>query len=185
MIFAPKFDGFDCDVGRAFAVRCGGGRVHGLCTGPPEAHERVAGKLGDLGGRFWQLEKEEATWLSSPATTDDLSRVERELGTGAFGRIVTADRRIGRGFIRGGLTGPDRIGRRAARDPAAAAQRYVNGLYRFLSAVLGETEADVVFCYGVATRQTWHWRKYARRGASRSVNWSISGQEIDISSTTM
>ena len=83
-------------------------------------------------------------------STGELERIERELGPGAFGRIVTADRRIGRGFVRGGLTRPDRIGRRAARDPGGSAQRYVTGLYRFLDSVLRETKPDIVFCYAVA-----------------------------------
>ena len=33
MLFAPTFDHFGCDVARAFLAKCGGGRVHGLCTG--------------------------------------------------------------------------------------------------------------------------------------------------------
>ena len=150
MLFAPKFDGLGRDVARAFSARCDGGRVHGLCTGPRDVYKRVADGLADLGGRFWRLEKEEETWLSTPVATGELERIERELGSGAFGRIVTADRRIGRGFVRGGLTRPDRIGRRASRDPGSAALRYVNGLYRFLVTVLSETQPDVVFCYAVA-----------------------------------
>ncbi len=150
MLFAPKFDHLGCDVARAFLARSGGGRVHGLCTGPPEVCEHVAGELREFGGRFWRLEIEEMAWLSIPASADELKRLESDLGPGAFGRIVTADRRIGRGFVRGGLTRPDRIGRSASRDPATAAQRYVNGLYRFLQTALQETEPDVVFCYAVA-----------------------------------
>ena len=150
MLFAPKFDGFGRDVARAFSARCDGVHVHGLCTGPREVYKRVADGLADLGGRFWRLEKEEETWLSTPVSTGELERVDRELGPGAFGRIVTADRRIGRGFVRGGLTRPDRIGRWAARDPGVSAQRYVNGLYRFLDSVLRETKPDIVFCYAVA-----------------------------------
>ena len=150
MLFAPKFDGFGCDVARAFFARCDGGRVHGLCTGPREIREHAAGKLSDIGGRFWWLEKEEAAWLATPASTDELKHIERDLGPGAFGRIVTADRRVGRGFVRGGLTRPDRIGRRAARDPGVSAQRYVTGLYRFLDSILRENKPDIVFCYAVA-----------------------------------
>ena len=150
MPFSPKFDHFGCDVARAFLAKSGGGRVHGLCTGSRDVHEHVAAELGAFGGRFWRLEDEVLTWLAAPASNDELQAIERDLGPGAFGRIVTADRRVGRGFVRGGLTRPDRIGRSVSRDPATAAQRYVNGLYRFLQTVLQETEPDVVFCYAVA-----------------------------------
>ena len=150
MLFAPTFDHFGCDVARALLAKCGGGRVHGLCTGPHKVREHVAAELGEFGGEFWRLENEELTWLATPASSEELEAIERNLGPGAFGRIVTADRRVGRGFVRGGLTRPDRIGRLADRNPANAAQRYVSGLYRFLQAVLQETEPSVVFCYAVA-----------------------------------
>ncbi len=150
MLFAPKFNHFGCDVASAFVAENGCGRVHGLCTGSHGVHEHVAAELGAFGGRFWWLENEELTWFATPAPNDELQAIDRDLGPGAFGRIVTADRRIGRGFVRGGLTRPDRIARQAALDPAAAAQRYVNGLYRFLIKVLSETKPDIVFCYAVA-----------------------------------
>ena len=149
MLFAPKFDAFGRDVGRAVAARCGGARVHGLCTGPRDVREHVESSLGDLGGQFWQLEELEVAWLSAPAPADDLKQIDLALGPGTFGRIVTADRRVGRGFVHGGLTRPDRIGRRAVRDPDPV-QRYVAGLYRFLASVLSEVKPDLVFCYAVA-----------------------------------
>lgn len=150
MLFAPKFDQFGCDVARAFLAKNGGGRVHGLCTGSRDVHEHVAAELEKFGGQFWRLEDEERTWLATTASSEELKAIERDLGPGAFGRIVTADRRVGRGFVRGGLTRPDMIGRTVERNPATAAQRYVSGLYRFLQTVLHETSPRVVFCYAVA-----------------------------------
>ena len=134
MLFAPKFNDFGCDVARAFIARCGGGHVHGLCTGPPEFRDHVATELSEYGGQFWRLEDEETKWLSTPVSLDELKQLERELGPGAFGRIVTADRRIGLGFVRGGLTRPNRIARLAARDSRASSQRYVYWLLSDVSA---------------------------------------------------
>ena len=149
MLFAPKFDHFGCDVARAFLAKSGGGRVHGLCTGPPEVRDHVATELSEFGGQFWRLEDEEAKWLSTPVSLDELKRLDRELGSGGFGRVVTADRRIGLGFVRGGLTRPNRIARLAARDSRASSQRYVYRLHRFLNTVLNETQPEVVFYYAV------------------------------------
>ena len=150
MFFAPKFNDFGCDVARAVLARCGGGRVHGLCTGPADVREHVASELSEFGGQFWRLEDEEETWLSTPTSLDELEQFERELGPGTFGRIMTADRRIGRGFVRGGLVRPDPLGRLAVRNSSATVQRYVIGLHRFFKTVLSETEPGVVFCYAVA-----------------------------------
>ena len=149
MFFGPMFNQFGCDIARALVERYGRLHVHGLCT-TSGVHDHVANELGEFGGQFWQLEGEEERWLSTPASTDQLTRFERELGLGAFGRIVTADRRVGRGYVRGGLIGPNSIDRVVARDPAAAAQRYVSGLYCFLNNVLNETKTETVFSYDVA-----------------------------------
>ena len=150
MLFAPKFERFGCDVARSFIARCGGGRVHGLCTGSTDVRKHVAKTLRDIGGRFWHLPDEEKIWLSTPVTDAGLSRLDRDLGPGGFGRIVTADRRIGRGFVRGGLTRPDEFDRIITRGSPAFVQRYVHGLYRFLDEAIRETSTDVVFCYAVA-----------------------------------
>ena len=149
MFFAPKFDNLGCEVARALVANLGSAHVHGLCTGPG-IRDRIAAELGEFGGRFWQLESEEERWLSTPASASNLERLEQELGPGAFGRIVTADRRVGRGFVRGALMAPNRISRLVARKPSSAAQQYVSGLYLFLDDVLRETAPDVVFCYAIA-----------------------------------
>ena len=150
MLFAPAFSDFGCDVAREFLSRSGGGAVYGLCTGPELIKKEVEANLGHLCGRLWWLHEEEEKWLSTPASLDALERLEQDLGPGAFGRIVVADRRVGLGFVSGGMTRPDPIGRRAVASPNQVPQRYVLGLYRFLSQVLEETRPDSVFCYAVA-----------------------------------
>ncbi len=152
MFFAPKFDGFGRDVARAVAHQCNGGRVHGLCAGPRDVFNRVSTELKALGGRCWQLQEGEAAWVKREASAKELEHIEEILGAGAFGRIITADRAFGRGFVRGGLLRPThRAGRMAFRDTVKAAQRYINGLVYFLDDVLRETEPDVVFSYAVAS----------------------------------
>jgi hypothetical protein len=150
MLFAPKFSSFGCDVAKELLGRCQGGRVHGLCTGGSAVRDQVAASLGTLAGDLHVLETEEEEWLSTPTSSADLVRFETEFGPGAFGRIVVADRRVGRGFVRSGLMRPDTVGRKAVGDPNRVPQQYVAGLYRFLDAALRKARPSIVFCYAVA-----------------------------------
>jgi len=150
LLFAPKFKHFGCDVGKEYVRRTGGGRIHGLCTGPIEVMNYVKNTLGPDCGRLWHLHSEEKKWLTADRALDGLAALDDQLGPGAFGRIVVADRRVGRGFVRGGLCRPDDIGQEAIRNPVRIPQQYVLGLLEFLEDVLEETQPDVVFCYAVA-----------------------------------
>lgn len=150
ILFAPKFKQFGVDVGKEYLRRKGGGKVHGLCTGPASLKTYVERKLGADAGFFWHLHSEEDHWLARGQTTDNLIRIDQELGPGAVGRIMVADRRVGRGFVRGGLCRPDIIGKACAESSALLPQKYISGLYAFLDKIFLQCKPDSVFCYAVA-----------------------------------
>ncbi|SES34648.1 hypothetical protein SAMN04487958_1172 [Vreelandella subterranea] len=150
MFFAPKFKELGCDVAKDYLVKCGGGKVHGICTGPSSVKRTVSDLLRDVGGSFWHIESEELKWLSQTTTDDELAIIDSELGVGALGRIISADRRVGSGFVRGGLCRPDLLANKIATSPEAMPQQYIAGLYQFLDECLKKTKPDIVFIYAVA-----------------------------------
>jgi len=150
MMFAPRFKQFGCDIGMEYLRRKGGGKVHGLCVGPTDLFQHVQQQLGPQAGLFWHLEMEERLWLTKDPEPGLVETIDQELGVGAFARIIIADRRIGRGFVRGGLCKPDNIGSLSVKDPTIIPERYVAGLYFFLDQVLAQTKPNCVFLYAVA-----------------------------------
>ncbi len=150
MLFAPKFNEFGCDVGKEYLRRKGGGFVHGLCAGPPKVKQMVETRLGAEAGKLWHLHTEEASWLTADYDARTLSEVDDELGAGAVGRIIVSDRRVGRGFVRGGLCRPDDVSRQISKYPNVLPQKYISGLYCFLDRMLKTIRPDMVFCYAVA-----------------------------------
>lgn len=150
MLFAPQFAEFGCDVGREYMRRKGGGRIHGLCTGPISVRQNVEEQLEAYRGHLWHLHTEETKWLEEDLSTDALQEIDHTLGDGAAGRMIVADRRVGSGFVTGGLCRPDRLAKRIADDPSVLPQKYIQGLYRFLNRILEMTAPDMVFCYAIA-----------------------------------
>lgn len=149
-LFAPAFSAFGCDVARELLRRRGGEQIFGLHTGSGRVANIVTKNLGNLLGNLWGLEKEEACWISTVVTEDDLNAFDRKYGPGTFGRTIVADRRVGRGFVRGGLTRPDRLGDFSVAHPVIGPQRYIVGLYNFLEHIYDEIQPELVFCYAVA-----------------------------------
>lgn len=150
ILFAPKFKLFGCDVGNEFISRKGGGKVHGLCTGPKEVMDFVQKNLGETAGHLWHLPTEEKKWLKNNHPPGEIAQIENDLSPGAMGRIIVADRRMGKGFVRGGFCRPDYFGQRAIKQPSLLPQNYVYSLYVFLKNVVELTKPDIVFCYAVA-----------------------------------
>jgi hypothetical protein len=150
ILFAPKFKQFGCDIGKEYIHRKGGGKVHGLCTGPISVKRYVEKELGNDAGYLWHLHTEEIHWLNDQQPLKNLSQIDIELGPGAVGRIMAADRRVGRGFVRGGLCKPDILGRACVQASASLPLHYVSGLYAFLDQVLKKAKPTSVFCYAVA-----------------------------------
>ena len=149
-IFSPKVTSFGCNVCREFIGLTGRGRVYGLCTGPESVRSSVASELGDVCGRLWRMEHEEARWIAEPVTEADLEQFDRDYPPGTFGKTITADRRVGYGFVRGGRVRPDHLADACARDSNVVPQRYTIGLYKFVMEVFEEARPDIVFCYAVA-----------------------------------
>lgn len=150
MLFAPKFIDFGCDIARELLKDNAKGKVFGLCTGPRSVLDRVSAQLEGLVGRLWSMEAEEQRWISTPVSTVEVARFDNSVAPGTFGRWITADRRVGKGFVCGGLTRPDDLGAVSVTEPNVVPQRYIVHLHRFLSEVLAEAKPNLVFAYAVA-----------------------------------
>jgi hypothetical protein len=153
LLFGPKFRRFGCDVAREYVRRNeDSATVHGLVTGPLSAYRMVSNLIPDLAGELWHLPELELQWLKTkPNRVRGLLReLEKELGTGVVGRLIVADRRLGKAYAFGGLSRPDRLARLCRGTNGDGAERYIAGLYAFLDAFLQRLSPRVVFAYAVA-----------------------------------
>ena len=149
-LFAPKFDGFGVDVARATAAKLGLDRIDGLVTGNRVLLERVRKGLGDLAGELTLLADLERDWLRTEPAAAELRAICKKFGVNAYNDIVSADRRVGLGYVRDGRTRPDPIGQAALAEPARVPRAYVAGLTAWVDAVLERRRPAVVFCYAVS-----------------------------------
>lgn len=149
--FAPLFVEFGADVALALRREYPGLKVHGLVGGSSTLIDRLRNRLGDCAGEFVAWEHgPEADWISREATKEDCDCFEHRYPIGTFGRTITSDRRIGRGFVTGGFAKPHALGDLSLSDPKRVPRNYVINLYRFLEDFFDRNEIDLAFSYVVA-----------------------------------
>lgn len=151
-LFAPKFKEFGVDIANTFLKKNPDWQVGGLCTGGSRTVDVVKNSLKPetLFG-LWDMEKIESEWLEANKVDNEvLNQIDKVLGVGASGEIITSDRRIGVGYVRGGECRPDKFGEMCKQNSVDLPQKYLHGLYSFLSNTFYEYKPSLVFCYAVA-----------------------------------
>lgn len=153
MLFAPKFKEFGVDIAKSLLVSCPGLKITGLCTGGTSVVSYVSGELGSSLSGLYDLEAKERDWLAQKDSEIEysyLAGLDKTYGAGTVGEVITADRRVGLGFARGGVTRPDDIGNQSLSSPVEVPQKYIQGLFFFIEKLFDEYNFDGVFCYAVA-----------------------------------
>lgn len=153
ILFAPKFCEFGVDVVKQLIKKDSQVQIGALCNGGKEVVDYVKNaiepkRLLDV----WDLEYEETKWFDNKQSTDSHSyvKVDELLGLNAMSDIITSDRRIGAGFVRGGLVRPDPLKKHALNDKLTVPPRFVTNLVSFMQDLIEEHQPGCVFCYAVA-----------------------------------
>src|SRR5690554_2312567 len=107
-LFAPKFKEFGAHVGGELVRRGVITKVSGMATGGGRVVHDVMQTLGTACGEIRDVDSLEKQWISQDAVDwQALRALENELGPSAMGELLTSDRRVGSGFVVGGLLRPD------------------------------------------------------------------------------
>lgn len=150
-LFAPKFCEFGADIAHYLHEKGGLQIVHGVCTGGNDVVLRCAKHLGGLAGEMHDIEMHEETWLNYP-TLDFFAaqRMRDELGVDIVGRVLVSDRRIGAGFVSGGILRPSRFERKVQAAPVVAPTIYAVEMYKFFDDMLSKLQPDYILFYAIA-----------------------------------
>jgi len=152
-LFAPKFKEFGVDVAKKLMSDHPDLSLVGLCTGGPAVVDYIKNNLDIESDRVCDLELMEKQWMLLPSKKIDyeyLKTIDEKYGSGTVGEVITADRRIGIGSVRGGIARPDSVGDEVSANNVDPILKYVQGLFSFIEDVFGRYGLSGVFCYAVA-----------------------------------
>lgn len=147
-LFAPKFREFGIDIATEWHHRHTG-KLLALCTGGASIMKRVEAGTSEFLAETCDIENLESNFGTTPVDEAQLEAFQARYEDGAFGRIVTADRRIGAGFVRGGRVRPSHIADLAKINHNFSVN-YVVNLCTFLENLFDKHQPRFVFCYAVA-----------------------------------
>lgn len=150
VLFSPKFHWFGIDVCKAYIKKNQGAKIFGFHTGSKNQKREVEVALSQNLGRVWLLQQEEKYWLDETIPDYELRHIDEKYGYGTLGRIITSDRRIGRGFVSGGTCRPDNIGKRSVEAPESIPAKYATALMNAVEKMIDEAGPRLVFCYAAA-----------------------------------
>ena len=152
IFFAPKFKGFGVDLFKKMLSENPSLKLIAICTGGPSIVDFVKSNIPKESiAEVYDLEAEELFWLNnSSLKIEKLGSIDDRYGLGTFGEVISADRRIGAGFVRGGLNRPDIVGRKALIDNIDTPIVYVKSIFCFLENIFNRYKIEGVFCYAVA-----------------------------------
>ncbi|MGR2736825.1 hypothetical protein ACUY1T_00060 [Billgrantia sp. Q4P2] len=149
-LFAPKFREYGADIATDLSIKGVINKVHGICTGGKETLTKVYARLGSCGGDIYDIEAEEINWVQHKADSSTIIKMQEELGYSIVGRTITSDRRIGAGFVFGGVARPSWLKAASLQNPLDVPINYVANLYKFLDKTLQDKKPYFVFLYAVA-----------------------------------
>lgn len=152
ILFAPAFLEFGCDLVKSLLRINSDIKVTALCMGGNRTVNYVNKNL--LPQTFIEVidyELEERKWLlSKNVDLDYLSSYEKYFGHNYLNKLIIADRRLGKSFVRGGLVRPSRLADLSIKHSGDLQLKYNEGAIRFQEVLFKKNKYDLIFLYAVA-----------------------------------
>ena len=152
ILFAPAFLEFGCDLVKSLLKTSTEIKVTALCTGGNRTVSYVKKNLSpETLIKVIDYELEEGKWLlSKKVDLDYLSSYEEHLGYNYLNKLIIADRRLGRSFVRGGLVRPSKLADLSIKHSEDLQLKYIEGSLKFQEALFKKNKYDLIFLYAVA-----------------------------------
>jgi len=147
-LFSSLFLEWPLAIARRLATDSPSAQFMGLTAGKDRIYRPVRKHRNPPIDPLYKLSELEKEWLTTPASTKQLTQYETIFGQDFLNRVVASDREIGFGWISGAIVPETRL-IRLSQDTEYI-RRYVVGLLDFLFRVFEEQRPDLVFCYVVA-----------------------------------
>lgn len=149
-LFGPAFATETARLASKLADGASLDAINGLYTGLEKPSEAMKAELGSKQGEIWNLKELELDWLSREPTAAAVNTLQNDYPPGTIGRLIVADRRIGRGFIRNAFVRPDPVEARIRNSKPDLASNYVINLMSWAEGILRTTNPEFLFLYAIA-----------------------------------
>jgi capsular polysaccharide biosynthesis protein len=146
--FAPHFLDWPLAVARELYEQSSGHSVMGVITGTKDLYNYAFEHRDPPIEPLYWLEELEREWLQSDIDEDLLNKYDRDYEPGFLQKILFSDRKLGAGYVSGGLMPPCPLIDISADHEKV--KRYICGLLKFIEKLVLTDKPDIALCYCVA-----------------------------------
>ena len=153
IFFAPAFLQVGCDLVHSLKKQIPNFKLTAICTGGYKTVDYVLKNIDNkLLNVIYNLEQEEKKWVKdSQIDYDYIKSFENKFSIDYFGRVLTADRRVGNGYVTGGLSRPSYLADLSKKNSSTIPFAYIQGGLRLFENIFAERKYSFVFLYVVAS----------------------------------
>ena len=153
LFFAPAFLELGCDLVHSLQKQIPNFKLTAICSGGYKTVNYVLKNIDNkVLNEIYNLEEEEKKWVKdNEIDYDYIKSFEDKFGNDYFGRVLTADRRVGNGYVSGGLSRPNYLADLSKKSPEIIPFKYVQGGLRLIENIFDKRKYSFVFLYVVAS----------------------------------
>ena len=153
IFFAPAFLEAGCDLVHSLKKKTPNFKLTAICTGGHKTVDYVLRNIDNkLLNEIYNLEEEEKKWIKdSQIDYAYIKSFEDKFSNDYLGRVLTADRRVGNGYVTGGLSRPSYLADLSRKNSNIIPFTYVQGGLKLFENIFSKRKYSFVFLYVVAS----------------------------------
>ncbi|MGC9329051.1 MAG: hypothetical protein ACP5I1_15560, partial [Candidatus Hinthialibacter sp.] len=146
-LFAPVFIEWPFAIAEEIRKTKPDASFAGLHRGGKDVIRQISRHKENIFDPLYSMAELEEEWINTEVDQDALAEFERRFEPGFMKRIIVADRKMGYGYVSGGVVPPCALSRMSNNHEMVI--RYFYGMAAFIDRMLIEQKITHVFCYAV------------------------------------
>ena len=149
IFLAPNFLKMGIDLIDEYKKNNSNSKIYVLCHGPREVYNTAKKYLTNKISGIWDIEEFE----KNCSLNDDINyeEIDNKMGKGYLAKIISSDRSIGYGFVRGSIPRESHLKEKVQLNSFEYPSIISIKLFEFIEKIIQDTKPQIVFCYAVAS----------------------------------
>lgn len=149
IFLAPNFLKMGIDLVNKYKKNNPKAKIYILCHGPKEVYNLAYKKLNQIIDGIWDIEEFEKN--CSLEDNEDLEKIDMKMGSGYLAKIITSDRSIGYGFVRGSIPRESHMKEKVKKNNFIHPSILAYKIFSFIENIIDKNKPQVAFSYAVAS----------------------------------
>lgn len=149
IFLAPNFLKMGIDLVNKYKINNPHAKIYILCHGPREVYNLAFKRLNKIIDGIWDIEEFENN--CSLDDNQDLKKIDAKMGSGYLAKVISSDRSIGYGLVRGSFPRESHIKEKVKKNNFIYPSILAFKIFNYLEKIIDKNKPQVAFGYAVAS----------------------------------